>query len=160
MSAKTKQQGMTLIEIVITVSIIGLLAAFIVPVVNSVLERRNAARAASKIRIAVNAFELCLAEEGSYPLDKNPAQIPPEMTGYFADLGIDWWGSKTPVGGRWDWDQGYHFAYSVSISAPTASSKTMKDLDAMLETGDNERGNLTTGNFRQVGTQYHYILEE
>lgn len=165
MSMKTKQQGMTLVEVAITVSIIGLLAAFVVPAVNKLLERRNAAQAASKLRIAVNAFELCKAETGSYPLDKTPAQVPPEMTDYFADLGIydaassddkrKWWVSTTPVGGRWDWDEGYHFAYSVSISAPTASSQALKDLDAMLDDGD-----LETGRFRRVSSQYHYILEE
>jgi len=146
---------MTLVEILITVSIIGLLAAFMIPAVNKALERRDGARAASRMRIAVNAFELCNAEDGSYPPDKNPAQIPPEMIDYFANLGIDWWESNTPVGGRWDWDQGYHFAYSVSISAPTASAKALQDLDAMLDDGD-----LETGTFRKVDSQYHYILEE
>lgn len=155
MKAKMKQQGMTLIEIVITVSVIGLLAAFILPAVSKAMERRDGARAASKMRIAVNAFELCKAETGSYPLDRNRAQIPPEMTDYFADLGIDWWTVENELGGKWDWDKDNNFPYSISIVDPTSSQKALQDLDAMLDDGD-----LETGTFRKIGTRYHYILEE
>lgn len=147
---------MTLIEILVTVSIIALLATFLIPAVKAAVERRQNGLCASRMRIAVNAFELCRSENGSYPPDKTPAVIPPEMTDYFDDLGITaWWTQKTPVGGRWDWDNGYHYAYSVSISSPSASFDQLKDLDAMLDDG-----NLETGTFRKNGVQYHYILEE
>lgn len=156
---RTHKQGMTLVEVLMTVSILGLLAAFIVPAVTKAIERRENALCASNLRIAINAFELYRSEMGGYPPDKTPAVIPPEMTDYFNDLGIDWWTETTDVGGRWDWDNGYHFAYSISIASPTASQDQLEELDALLETGD-DRGNLETGDFRKVGSQYHYILEE
>jgi type II secretory pathway pseudopilin PulG len=147
---------MTLVEILITLSIIVLLAAIFVPVVKTAMERRQNSLCASRMRIAVNAFELYRSENGGYPADKNPAQIPPEMTDYFEDLGITgWWTQNTPVGGRWDWDNGYHYAYSVSVSAPSAPVPQLEKLDALLDDG-----NLNTGTFRKNGTQYHYILEE
>jgi type II secretory pathway pseudopilin PulG len=152
---------MTLIEILITVSCIALLAAFILPVVGKTLKHRDNARTASRMRIAVNAFELYQSDYGEYPADKTPGVVPPEMTDYFIDLGIvdasgsGWWTETTDVGGRWDWDNGYHFAYSVSIAAPTASLDQMMDLDRLLDDGV-----LETGTFRKSGTQYHYILEE
>jgi hypothetical protein len=43
----------------------------------------------------------------------------------------------------------------VSISAPTASTDQMTDFDRLVDDG-----NLATGNFRRVATQYHYIIEQ
>ncbi|HNX52789.1 MAG TPA: type II secretion system protein [Pontiellaceae bacterium] len=148
--------GFTLIEIVLAVTIIGLLAAFIVPAAKLALRSRENAQAASKLRQAVAVFELYRSENGSYPADKNPGEIPPEMTDYFADMKItNWWSSATELGGNWDWDNGYHFKYSVSISAPTKSTVQLTEFDRLIDDG-----NLATGKFRQSGTQYHYILEQ
>jgi type IV pilus assembly protein PilA len=155
MNGSSSKSGMTLIEILITASIIALLAAFIVPAVSKAIERRENALTASHMRIAINAFDLYRSEEGGYPPDKTPGVIPPEMVDYFNDLGIDWWAEQTDIGGHWDWDNGYHFAYSISIASPTASADQLEELDALLDDGD-----LTTGDFRKVGVQHHYILEE
>lgn len=92
---------------------------------------------ASKLRTAAMAFNLYKSEMGSYPPDKTPGVTPPEMVDYFADMGVDeWWGSATDVGGMWDWDNGYHFAYSVSISKPTRSLKQLMKLDALVDDGN------------------------
>lgn len=150
------KRGMTMIEVVMVVSIISLLAAFIVPAAKLALRSRENAQAASKLRRAVAAFELYRSETGSYPADKNPGEIPPEMATYFADMKItNWWNSATELGGNWDWDNGYHFKYSVSISAPTKSTDQLTEFDKLIDDG-----NLAAGKFRQSGTQYHYILEQ
>lgn len=159
--ARSYKQGMTLIEILIVVSIIGLLALVMIPAVTKAIERRENALTASRMRMAINAFELCRSETGAYPRDRTPGVIPPEMTDYFDDLNItEWWTETTDVGGKWDWDKGYHYAYSVSISRPTASQEQLEELDALLEYGNNTRGDLTSGAFRKYDNQYHYILEE
>jgi type II secretory pathway pseudopilin PulG len=135
--------------------IIAMLASFLFLAVTHAIRSRENAQAASKLRTAVMAFTLYRSELGRYPADKTPGQIPPEMTDYFYEFNIDdWWGSPTELGGGWDWDNGYHFKYSVSISAPTKSSDQMTDFDKLVDDG-----NLSTGKFRQVGTQYHYIIE-
>lgn len=150
------RSGMTLVEIVMVVSIIGLLATFLVPAVAQAMKDRENARAASKLRQAVTAFNLYKSETGSYPADKTPGVIPPEMVDYFADMGITaWWSQKTEIGGNWDWDKGYHFAYSVSIARPARSVKQLQRFDALVDDG-----NLATGKFRAVGSQYHFIIEE
>ena len=147
---------MTLVEIVMVVSIMGLLATFLVPAVAQAMKDRENARAASKLRQAVMAFGLCKSETGSYPPDRTPGVIPPEMVDYFADMGItEWWSKKTEIGGNWDWDNGYHFAYSVSIARPARPVKQLQRFDALVDDG-----NLATGKFRAVGVQYHYIIEE
>ena len=150
------RDGMTLVEVLLVVTIIGILAAFLIPAINHAIRSRENARAASKLRTAVAAFTMYRSEMGSYPADKNPGQIPPEMTDYFAELNIDdWWSSATELGGNWDWDNGYHYKYSVSISAPTKSTDQLTDFDRMIDDG-----NLSTGFFRKSSTQYHYIIEQ
>jgi prepilin-type N-terminal cleavage/methylation domain-containing protein len=148
--------GFTLVEILLAVTIIGLLAAFIIPVFNIAIRSRENAHCASKLRQVVAAFTMYRSEMGSYPADRNPGVIPPEMTDYFAELNIDdWWSSPTELGGGWDWDNGYHYNYSVSISAPTKSAVQLTEFDKLIDDGV-----LSTGNFRQSGTQYHYIIEK
>lgn len=152
--------GFTLVEILLAVAIIGLLAALTVPTIDLTRRSRENAQAASKLRRAVAAFEMYRSEMGRYPADRNPGVIPPEMVGYFAELNIDdWWSSATELGGGWDWDNGYNFKYSVSISAPTKSEAQMKEFDSLVEK-PGEGGDLSTGFFRKVGVQYHYILEK
>ncbi len=139
------------------VAIVGALAAILVPSVKLGLQYRDNTDTATHLQVAVQAFELCKAETGSYPVDKNPAVTPPEMAGYyFPYFKIDkWWSKKTRLGGNWDWDNGYNFTYSVSVSGPTASSSQLKDYDRLVDDG-----NLSTGRLRLIGSQLHYILEE
>jgi len=147
---------MTLVEVLMVVTIVAMLAAFIIPAIRLAIRSRENARAASKLRTAVTAFTMYRSEMGSYPADKNPSQIPPEMTDYFAELNIDdWWSSATELGGYWDWDNGYHYKYSVSISTPTKSTEQLTEFDKLIDDG-----NLSTGFFRRSSSQYHYILEE
>lgn len=153
---QAQKQGMTLIEIVITMSIIGLLATFLVPAIRHSIRQRENLEAVTYLRSAVSAFELYATERGDYPVDCQPAGIPPEMASYyFPYFGIDWWDEETPLGGYWDWDNGYHYAYSVSIHAPDRSEKQLKDFDALVDDGD-----LSTGSFRKRGNHYHFILVE
>ncbi len=77
------------------------------------------------------------------------------MVEFFDYFDIDWWAEVTEIGGKFDWDNGYHFPYSISIHAPTQSQSQLEDFDKMIDDG-----NLSTGNFRAVGNHYHYILEE
>ncbi|MCU0856801.1 MAG: type II secretion system GspH family protein [Pontiellaceae bacterium] len=150
------KQGMTLVEILMVVGILAVLAAVLIPVTRIALRSRENARAASKLRTAVLAFTSYRSEMGSYPADRTPGVIPPEMAGYFAEMNIDdWWTSPTELGGYWDWDNGYNFKYSVSIAAPTKSVEQMTDFDRLVDDGD-----LSTGTFRKVGVQHHYIIEK
>jgi prepilin-type N-terminal cleavage/methylation domain-containing protein len=161
-------QGMTLVEIMIAMSIIGLVLVVLVPTINKAVERRQNAITASHMRIAVNAFELCKGETGNYPEDVSRGVVPPEMTDYFETLGIlkkdadgnvveNWWSDENELGARWDWDKNNNFAYSVSFVDPrsSVSEKQLVEFDALVDDG-----NLETGNLRRVGTRYHYILEE
>ena len=152
-----QKRGMTLVEIMMVVSIIGLLAAFLVPAVNEAMWHRRVSLCANKLRTGIQAFEFYRSEEGRYPVDQVvPSQTTVAgMAGYFDYFDIDWWGTSTDLGGRWDWDRGYHgITTSLSIWMPTAPEKRLIALDRMVDDG-----NLATGHFRKVDSQYHYILE-
>lgn len=151
------QYGFTLVEVLLTAAVIGLLAALLVPSYTLALRRRENAECARQLRAAVEAFELYAEEAGSWPADTTPGVIPPEMENYyFPYFKIDWWGDETELGGHWDWDAGYHgFNFSVSIYSPSASADQLTEFDQLIDDG-----NLDSGNFRKVGTQYHYIIED
>ncbi len=149
--------GFTLVEMLLAAAIVGLLAALLIPAVNLAVRSRENAQAARRLQTAVEAFELCAAETGSYPADQNQGVVPPDMADYyFPYFKIDWWGNTTELGGNWDWDAGYHgFNFSVSLCNPSRSQSQMEDFDRLVDDG-----NLNTGNFRKVDVQYHYIIEE
>lgn len=155
MNCRKQRSAMTLVEVMVVVSIIGLLAAALFPAVKKSLEYKENSAVAHKLRTATQAFELYRSEEGSYPEDRTPGVTPPEMVDYFDFFEIDWWAEITEIGGKLDWDEGYHFAYSVSIHAPTRGREQLEDLDKMIDDG-----NLSSGKFRAVDDHYHYILEE
>ncbi len=156
MKSEMHRDGMTLVEALMTVVIIALLAAFIVPSIAVATRARENTETADKLRMALSAFELYAAEQGDYPQDKTPGQVPPEMSAYyFPYFKIDWWSDATPIGGFWDWDEGYRYAFSVSIHAPDRSLSQLEKFDALVDDGD-----LSTGKFRQHGSHYHYIIEE
>lgn len=151
---------MTLVELLITVTIIALLAAFIIPAYNLAIRRRENALVASHLRTAVTAFTMYRSEAGTYPANVSRGVVPPEMANYFADLKINqWWTTATELGGQWDWDAGSPFKYCITIASPTKSTDQMTELDKLVDDG-----NLSTGNFRRTGSsgsyEYSYILEQ
>ncbi len=155
------KNAMTLVEVLITVSLIAMLSVFLVPAVGHAVQQRENGLAASHLRLAVNVFELYFSETGAYPEDVSRAVVPPEMADYFIDLeivdesGYGWWTEVNELGGKWDWDKDNNFSYSVSIADPSVSQKQLEKFDALVDDGD-----LTTGRLRKVDTRYHYILEE
>jgi len=147
---------MTLAEMMIAVVLIGLLAALLIPAFLAALSSRDNTVCSRKLLSVVQAFELHAAERGFYPAGSAPGVIPPEMADYyFPYFKIDWWVDPTELGGFWAWDAGSPFRVSVSISAPSKSVQQLTDFDRLIDDGD-----LTSGNFRQVGSRYHYIIEE
>ncbi len=156
MTNSDHRNGFTLVEILTAVSIIGLLAVFIIPAYILAVRNRQNAQVANQLNTAVLAFELYAAETGGYPATKGSGATPPEMADYyFPYFKIDWWGNTNELGGRWGWNNGGSFKRSVSIASPTVSTNQLIELDKLVDDG-----NLSSGKFRQVGTQYHYIIEQ
>jgi prepilin-type N-terminal cleavage/methylation domain-containing protein len=152
---RTTNSGMTLVEILIVVTIIALLSAFIIPAVTAAINSRKNAEAASNLRTLVAVFELFASENGNYPSDVNRGVAPPEMTSYFNSMNITWFAEDTALGGKWDWGNGQMgFSATMSIAGPTVSQSQMEEFDRRVDDG-----NLSAGIFRQDGDHYFYIIK-
>jgi type II secretory pathway pseudopilin PulG len=142
---------MTLVEILIAVSIIGLLAAFIVPAYNLAIRHRENALTASRLRQAATAFGMYRMEVGRVPATLQDGTVPPEMADYFASLGLtSWWTQPTPVGGVWGWNSA---GLAVMIMGPTKPASQMQEIIKLFEsTGDRNFG------LTRSGANYAYSL--
>jgi prepilin-type N-terminal cleavage/methylation domain-containing protein len=153
MKTRISSNGFTLTEIMIVVSVIGLLAALGIPKMLESGRRTRAARFAREIKAAGHAFVQYAFDHGAYPADKTPAQMPDGMAPYLA--GFPWF-EETVIGGQWDWDYGvFGVTAGVSVKAPDWESEQVRLIDELIDDG-----NLAGGHFRQRSGGYIYILEE
>ncbi len=145
--------GFTLVEIMIAVSIIGLLAALSVPAVLNAGNNARAKRFAREIKNAGYAFVEYSFDHGDYPRDKTPGQMPLGMAEYLAGFP---WTEDTVIGGSWDWDFQQFGTYAgVSVYQPNWGDEQMKEIDKIIDDG-----NLSSGKFRKRAGGYIFVLEE
>lgn len=155
MAALKYKKGMTLVEILLAVTIIGLLAALMVPAFERASRNRENAQTAARLRMLVSAFELYRSENGDYPEDVNRGVVPVGMQPYFDSLGIDWFTQPTPLGGNWDWGKNQLGALAtIAIAEPSVSQTQMEELDRLLD----DDGSLESGRFRKSGVHHFYII--
>lgn len=146
------KSAFTLVEIMIVVAIIGLLAALGIPNLLKAGQRARSTKFAREIKNAGHAFVQYAFENGRYPADRTPSQMPTGMASYLNGFP---WTEDTPIGGQWDWDYGqFGVGAGVSVYQPNWTSEQMQEIDAIIDDG-----NLSTGEFRQRAAGYIYILE-
>jgi len=149
----TGKKGFTLVEIMIVTAIIGLLASLAMPAMIEAGIQTRARRFASEIKTAGHAFVQYATENGDYPADKTPAQMPDGMSPYLSKFD---WGGETVIGGHWDWDYRQFGVWAaVSVKSPNWDNGRMAQIDAIIDDG-----NLGTGQFRSRSGGYMYVLEE
>jgi prepilin-type N-terminal cleavage/methylation domain-containing protein len=147
------KKGFTLVEIMIVVAIIGLLAALGIPNMRKAGHNTRKSRFAREIQNAGHAFVQYSFEHGTYPADKNPAQMPDGMAEYLKRFP---WTEKTVIGGNWDWDyKQFGVTAGVSVKSPKWNDEEMEEVDKVFDDG-----NLSTGQFQKRTSGYIYILEE
>jgi len=157
MKRRINRQGMTLVEVLLVVTIIGMLAALLLPAVNWARRSRANAQVASKLRQIVAAFEMYASENGNYPADVNRGIVPPEMIPYFNSMGINWFSETNALGGRWDWGKNQLGAVAtIAIASPSVPQSQMEEFDRLI--GDD--GNLNTGTFQKSGDHHFYIIKK
>jgi type II secretory pathway pseudopilin PulG len=140
------------VEIMIVVVIIGLLAAMAIPAFQRVRERSRISRVANDLRIYAQVFNTYALENGAWPPNASPGEIPVGLEG---QLKVDWT-QPTALGGHWTWANwpAPDNLKMITIFEAFESVNQLAQLDKMIDDGDPN-----TGSFRLVNAHYSLILE-
>jgi len=135
--------GFTRVELAAFVFVVGVLAAFLVPVLRrNALEARSTAVAGDLRGYAV-AFKAYAREHGDWPQGGTaPGTVPPGMEPYLKATG---WNRATPIGGLYQWDAhsrqaGETYAAVIVLASTSANpvssdSNQLHDIDRRLDDG-------------------------
>lgn len=96
-------RGYTLIELLLTIAIIGLLSAIAIPTYLSQRDKAKYAEIKVMLRAVYTEATIYRAEYGKYPADTQPGEVPkmPNGTPAFVNFRL---AEDNPFGERMDWD--------------------------------------------------------
>lgn len=137
------QKGFTLVEIMIVVSILGILAALVVPRYVNIQAQASAAAAGSSMLAIGKAVTYYQATTGEWPEDKNRRVLPPELEPYLSTDEFE----DGPLGGVWDYEDWRGAGYTaggdeigIAISIVEGDPDLYEAVDAAIDDGDLETG--------------------
>lgn len=134
------KQGFTLVELMVVVTIIGLIASIAIPAFTQSRQSSIATRTSNDFRQFADKFNLYNLATGDWPADGYPATVPDGMSESLAGGG---WQHTSPIGGNWDYDYDqFGFTAGVSIQSLTANDETLTAIDRLIDDGNLETGAL------------------
>lgn len=140
----------SLVELMVTISIISLIGAILVPTLLHAKRRALATAVGNDLRVFAGAFDAYAHERGAWPAEVDAGVMPAEMTGRLDGTA---WLRRTPIGGQYNWDNnqthyGTNYKAVIAISSTSAAALVQDvDLFEMIDRAIDD-GVLTTGNFR------------
>ncbi|HZW11534.1 MAG TPA: prepilin-type N-terminal cleavage/methylation domain-containing protein [Phycisphaerales bacterium] len=151
------RRAFTLVEILVVVVILGILGAIVVPQFAGAAEESRRTAFVSELRVWLEAVELHVVREGSYPADGSSGECPPGFEPYIDEEDFE---RGTPVGGVWDveFDEwGITSAVGVHFwgGGPVQDDAYMTLVDEIYDDGD-----LATGMFRRLDAGRYYAVVE
>jgi prepilin-type N-terminal cleavage/methylation domain-containing protein len=159
MKVARSSQGFTLVEIMVVVTVIGILATLSIPAFKAASLRARGTEFINDARVFSEAFHRYAQEKGAFPRNqRNRDRFPPNMEGYINEE--DWRGG-TPLGGRYSWDdfrRNRRFGHRGAIMVIRSSMKMdqLRQIDAWLDDGNTNTGIMQV---RSAGTRVYYMLE-
>ena len=144
-----RQTGFTLVEIMIVVSIIGMLAAIAVPAFLKSRARAKATRCVSNLRVYLDGLKQYNLDYGEYPsqLMSGLGVLPVGMDDY---LDPDDFAGDTACGGQWRWMNNnvglfapYYLVQIVDGAYAGKSSpdvELLRQIDSMMDDGTDDGG--------------------
>ena len=148
------RRGFTLIEILIVVVILGILSAIVI--VQFMDAREDSERVAfiTAGQIFADAAARFHLENGSYPNDTTPGELP---VGFPKYINYNAWLADTPIGGQWDAElneDGIISAVGVVFDGSNNKSNAyMQEIDVAIDDGD-----LATGYFRRFTADRYFFI--
>ncbi len=141
----------------VVVVIIGLLAAMAIPAFQRIRHASQNSRVINDFRVFAQAFEIYNTQNGAWPDNIGPGQIPIAPVPMAGDFRTAAWKATTAIGGQWNWDKDIAgITAGITISNFTCTDLQLAEMDAKLDDG-----NLTTGNFQKTQpTRVTLILEK
>ena len=149
-SRRSRRSAFTIFELMVTITIISLLAAAAVPAVINSKRRALASVIGNDMRVFATAFDTYAHEVGGWPAEVDAGVVPPEMA---TRINTTAWLRPGVFGGHYNWDNNqvhYGVTYRAVIAiSSTSDSAVAQDAD-LYEAIDRaiDDGNLTTGSFR------------
>lgn len=156
-----RTRAFTLVEVMVVVVIIGLLAAMALPAFRRITMRSKMTALVNDLRSYSTAFITYSLQNGKWPADGLPQEIPAEMAGTLP-VGFT---LKSPIGGVYKWNYDVSAAgvsAKAAIVVETAGSEVLTDDVDLLEMIDREMddGDLSTGNVQVSAGALVYIIEK
>ncbi|MCP3905976.1 MAG: type II secretion system protein [Planctomycetes bacterium] len=151
------RRGFTLIEILIVVTILGILASIVIALVNVTTEDAQRTAFVSSGRVFSKAAQRFWLDNGGPLEDASSGVLPAGFDPYVQETA---WG-ETPIGGVWDTELnsfGIGSALGVHFdgTGQTRDDTFMTEVDLVADDGD-----LTTGSFRKLAAdRYYFVLAD
>jgi len=150
-------RGFTLIEILIVVTILGILASIVIALFNTTTEDAQRTAFISSGRVFSNAAQRFELDNGGPLEDASSGVLPVGFDPYVQESR---WG-ETPIGGVWDTELnsfGIVSALGVHFegTGKTRDDIFMAEVDQAIDDGD-----LATGSFRKLASdRYYFVLAD
>jgi len=155
---RSHSSGFTLVEILIVVTLLGVLAGIIVPSFRSMSNESQHAVFVNNVKTFAEAAMLYREKTGEYLEDSGSGACPAGWEDYIDERA---WTSDTPIGGVWDFELdsfdiksafGVHF---MDGHGANPGDPFMLEIDKLMDDGD-----LGTGIFRKIADgRYYYVIE-
>ncbi|MCB0324899.1 MAG: prepilin-type N-terminal cleavage/methylation domain-containing protein [Bdellovibrionales bacterium] len=125
--------GFTLLELLVTIAIIGILAAIGIPAYASYKDRARVAATASELTGFRAGFVAYTVDYEVYPPDSHRV-LPAGMENYISESA---WSAGTPIGGYYNWEGPNFYPYAaISVEGDSLRYDLLTPLDKALDDGN------------------------
>ena len=152
------RRGFTLVELMITVSILAILAAIVIPAFSNHSKQAQITSTIYTMQTFQKAIQRYNADTATYPPDVYIARTPSELVGYIPDNSLS---KPVPIGGYWDYNNFDDEGVSIGIYVDVPNDDNRADwleIDNQIDNNDLTPG---SGMMETIGANgIRYFVEK